>query len=217
MRLVFLFLLIFTTKTLSIEYYKNGTGKPVLFVIAGIHGDEKSPIEFLNSIKDMEVSNGTIVIIPCANNDAVKKNVRTEYFTTDLNRSFFQNNGDKTDKIAKDIVELIEKYDATVVLDFHESWYNYDENQPHNLYMGNTIIFSKESSKILDDLILDISVNNNLLPVGWPIEGSLANEIPKHLNIPVLTVETSREDTIKERKKKYRNILEKTMRYLKME
>lgn len=204
-------------KSFSLEYYKKGTGKPVLFVISGIHGDERSPIEFLEMKKNIEIKNGTIIIIPRAYEDAIIQNIRTEYFTTDLNRSFFKNNNDKTNKISQEIIELIEKYKPDIILDFHESWYNYDENKDYNLYMGNTLVFSEKTGEQINDCIFQLAIENKLVPVMFPEDGSLAKEISNNLNIPVLMVESSREDSIEKRKKLYEDILRKVISHLKME
>lgn len=209
--------MIICIKSFSLEYYKKGTGQPVLFVISGIHGDERSSIEFLEMKKNIEIEKGTLILIPRAYEDAVAQNVRTEYFTTDLNRSFLKNNNDKTSKISQEIIELIEKYKPDIILDFHESWYNYDESEDYNLYMGNTLIFSGKTGKQINDHIFQLIVEDNLVPIMHPEAGSLAKEIPENLNIPVLMIESSREDSIEKRKKLYEDILRKTLLYLKME
>jgi|GEM_PF-1540708 len=216
-RIIILLTIIFTAQSYSVEYYKNGTGKPVLFVIAGIHGDERSSIEFTEELKEYKPKKGTIIVIPQAYKEAVKKGIRAEYYDTDLNRVFFKEGKGKTPDIAKEIIDLIEKYQPNIILDLHESWYNYDESKDFNLYMGNTLIFSEESSKRIDELILELIIENNLTGIIWPMTGTLSREIPQRYNIAVLTVETSKKDSSDKRKEIYKNIFNKTLLYLKME
>ncbi|MGF6905562.1 M99 family carboxypeptidase catalytic domain-containing protein [Fusobacterium sp. PH5-44] len=217
MKLIVLLLIIVGMKSFSLEYYKKGTGLPVLFVISGIHGDESSSIEFLESIKDISITRGTIIIVPKAYKDAVEQNVRSEYFATDLNRSFFKENKDKTGKISKEIIKLIEQYQPNIILDFHESWYNYDEDKDYNFYMGNTLIFSEKTSEKINDFIFKLISERGLIPILHAKSGSLAKEIPENMDIPVLVVESSKEDSVQKRKKLYEYTLQETLLYLKME
>ena len=185
-------------------------------VIGGIHGDEISGIEKAREFKEYKISKGTLVIIPEANKEAVRNGNRTEYYMQDLNRSFFQNNNDKSSKKAQEIIKVIEQYKPNIILDCHESYYNYDENKDPNFYIGNTLIFQQNTMDEYPELIFSL-LEEGFIPLQGAEKGSLNREVSEKMNISVITIESSREDTVEVRKEKYETVFKKTLKYLKME
>ena len=200
----------------EIDYFKIGQGRPVVIIISGIHGDEKSGIDKALELIEYEILKGTLIIIPEANKEAVKNGNRTEYYMQDLNRSFFQNNIDKSSKIANEIIKVVQKYKPDLILDYHESYYDYDENKDPNFYIGNTLIFQENTANKYSNLILSL-VEEGFIPLHGAEIGSLNREISEKMNIPVITIESSREDTVEIRKEKYETVFKKALNYLKME
>ncbi|MEJ6468058.1 DUF2119 family protein [Fusobacterium ulcerans] len=200
----------------EIDYFKTGRGKPVVMIIGGIHGDEISGIEKAREFKEYKISKGTLVIIPEANKEAVRNGNRTEYYMQDLNRSFFQNNNDKSSKKAQEIIKVIEHYKPNIILDCHESYYNYDENKDPNFYIGNTLIFQQNTMDEYPELIFSL-LEEGFIPLQGAEKGSLNREVSEKMNISVITIESSREDTVEVRKEKYETVFKKTLKYLKME
>ena len=200
----------------EIDYFKTGRGRPVVMIIGGIHGDEISGIEKAREFKEYKISKGTLVIIPEANKEAVRNGNRTEYYMQDLNRSFFQNNNDKSSKKAQEIIKVIEHYKPNIILDCHESYYNYDENKDPNFYIGNTLIFQQNTMDEYPELIFSL-LEEGFIPLQGAEKGSLNREVSEKMNISVITIESSREDTIEVRKEKYETVFKKTLKYLKME
>lgn len=200
----------------EIDYFKTGRGKPVVMIIGGIHGDEISGIEKTREFKEYKISKGTLVIIPEANKEAVRNGNRTEYYMQDLNRSFFQNNNDKSSKKAQEITKVIEEYKPNIILDCHESYYNYDENKDPNFYIGNTLIFQQNTMDEYPELIFSL-LEEGFTPLQGAEKGSLNKEISEKMNISVITIESSREDEVEVRKEKYETVFKKTLKYLKME
>lgn len=198
------------------DYFKTGRGKPVVMIIGGIHGDEISGIEMAKELAEYKISKGTLIIIPEANKEAVKNGNRTEYYMQDLNRSFFQNNNDRASKIAQEITKVIEEYKPNIILDCHESYYNYDENKDPNFYIGNTLIFQQNTMDEYPELIFSL-LEEGFTPLQGAEKGSLNREISEKMNISVITIESSREDKIENRKEKYETVFKKTLKYLKME
>lgn len=137
------------------KYYTIDTGRkgPCIGIIAGVHGNERSgPIELLSLIENgtlMNIKRGKLKIIPCANVNGFRRNLRwRNWFFNDLNRTF-----DKNDKQVEDIITYFS--DCDVVIDFHEAWgwHLIDNNST-----GNTIVpinCAETAKKILND------VNNN--------------------------------------------------------
>lgn len=204
------------TSLSEIDYFKIGNEKPVVMIIGGIHGDEISGVEKARELKEYKISKGTLIIIPEANKEAVKNGNRTEYYMEDLNRTFFQNNNDKSSKIAKEIIKVIEKYNPNIILDYHESYYNYDETKDPNFYIGNTLIFQQNTMDEYPELIFSL-LEEGFIPLQGAEKGSLNREISERMNISVITIESSREDRVEVRKEKYETVFKKTLKYLKME
>ncbi len=204
------------TSLSEIDYFKIGNEKPVVMIIGGIHGDEISGVEKVRELKEYKISKGTLIIIPEANKEAVKNGNRTEYYMEDLNRTFFQNNNDKSSKIAKEIIKVIEKYNPNIILDYHESYYNYDETKDPNFYIGNTLIFQQNTMDEYPELIFSL-LEEGFIPLQGAEKGSLNREISERMNISVITIESSREDRVEVRKEKYETVFKKTLKYLKME
>lgn len=200
----------------EIDYFKTGRGKPVVMIIGGIHGDEISGIEKAREFKEYKISKGTLVIIPEANKEAVRNGNRTEYYMQDLNRSFFQNNNDKSSKKAQEIIKVIEHYKPNIILDCHESYYNYDENKDPNFYIGNALIFQQNTMDEYPELIFSL-LEEGFIPLQGAEKGSLNREVSEKMNISVITIESSREDTVEVRKEKYETVFKKILKYLKME
>lgn len=203
-------------KLSEIKYHLVGEGRPLLMVVSGIHGDEISGIEMTRELEKRALSKGSLLLIPEANKEAVKNKNRTEYYMSDLNRAFFYKKDEKSFKITQEIIGVIERYKPDMILDFHESYYNYDETKDPNFYIGNTIIFQENMAEKHLDFIFELTEEEFVLLTGAP-EGSLNREISQRLDIPVITIEVSREDSIEERKSKYEAVFKKTLKYLGME
>lgn len=60
-------------------------------------------------------------------------------------------------------------------------------------------------------------IDIGFIPLTAAPKESLNKEVPERLNIPVITVEVSKEDDIIIRKEKYRSIFNKTLKYFEME
>lgn len=206
---IYFFIIIITTFSMNnekIEYFIVGRGNPKILIIAGIHGDEISGIIKVKELKKYTPQKGSILLIPEANKEAVSNNNRTEYYMDDLNRVFFKKGDNKTHQKAREIVKIIKNYNPILILDLHESPYNYDENKDPNLYMGNTVIFNESILGDFHALALDI-VNLGFTPIESSIDGTFNKEISDNLHVPVLTIELSKEEDLSERSYKLDLIL----------
>lgn len=203
----------FETELYIIKGEEDG---PIIWINGGTHGDEKAGYMAAEKILSYNLKKGSIIILPRMNKLACEADKRTVYFMTDLNRAFpGKKEGDATEKLAYDITEKIKEYRPQVIIDLHESRGNYKEGR-----LGNSIIFSENSgsAELVMNLILDINnensdKNDTFTFFSNPPDGSLNNEIPKVLNIPVLTIETNRKLPIKTRIKQQLNIIEKILNY----
>jgi predicted deacylase len=199
--------------TEKIEYFIIGNGNPKIVITAGIHGNEISGIIKVKELKKYTPKNGSILLIPEANKEAIQNNTRTEYYMDDLNRVFFKKGDNRAHKKAREIVKIIKNYNPILILDLHESPHNYDENKDPNLYMGNTVIFNENMPSDFHILTLDI-VNLGFTPIVSSMDGTFNKEISDNLHIPVLTIELSKDESLSERSDKLDLILNSVYDYL---
>ena len=82
-----------------IHYHVIGQGPEVIFIMAGIHGDEPAGIpivkqlaEYLQQNKQGFLNGRTVVLLPIANPDGIAKNTRSNANGVDLNRNFAAQN-----------------------------------------------------------------------------------------------------------------------------
>lgn len=206
------------TKTYINDSNKSG---PTVFIIAGIHGNEVAGIETAKELAECIPEKGRLIVLPMANKPAYENNLRTMQYMEDLNRNFPGNNaGNITQKLACEIVGLIDEYRPDVVIDLHESKDSYQNDKSR---LGDTIIFTP-NDEILDEttkLVMHIvdQYNRNLQPnveltflSGAP-DGSINKEITGLYNIPVITVETNSKLELEERKIQHKEIVNIILQY----
>lgn len=210
---LFCFYIELLAKETEVKLYSIGNGIPKILVISGVHGDETAGVVLVKELLFSSLKNGTLYLIPEANFRAVDVKKRTPYYMENLNRSFPGSDKNLTQKIAKEIYNIIYEIQPDLVIDLHESPYKYNENKDSNLYIGNTIILSETTLNKFIDLILDF----DLVTILNGVKGSLNYEVSLRLKIPVLTIETSREEELHERIEKQKNIIKKTLEYFGME
>ena len=82
-----------------VEYHVIGRGPEVIFIMAGIHGDEPAGIpivkqltEYLQQSRQGFLNGRTVVLLPVANPDGIAKNTRYNANGVDLNRNFAAQN-----------------------------------------------------------------------------------------------------------------------------
>ena len=106
----------------KVELYEFGSGKPEVFIVAGIHGDEATGVytafrlvEFLQN-KDLK---GKVKIVPVANPPAFRRKTRTTPIDSkDLNRVFpGSKDGSFSDKLAFSLWSIAVESDY--ILDLH--------------------------------------------------------------------------------------------------
>ncbi len=168
---------------------------PTIFIIGGIHGDERAGWHAATEMLEYDFERGTTYILPVASKRACTSNPPVRYFQTDLNRSFpGKETGTETEILAYTIFSVIAQINPDLVLDLHESRGTYQQG-----YLGHSIIIH---NGLYNLYVLDVLYEfNNLelmegklpyhLEANPPI-GSLNKEVTERLNILVLTIETNR-------------------------
>lgn len=172
---------------------------PTVVLIAGIHGNEPSGTVALDSLKDLKIQKGKVVILPRGNLPASLVNKRTIPSLGDLNRAFpGQDKGMAVEELAWHITEMIENNAADIVVDLHESK-NYKSGAVYAV--GHSIIYNDLLIAPLVDRALDHLNSDELEAYVYFCDekrGTLNTEISNR-GIPVVTLEV---DVAKSRKER---------------
>jgi hypothetical protein len=102
-------------------YIKRGPQSgPTVVVIGGCHGDEVAGYMAARNLKDWKVEAGTLVLVPDAHIEAIRRNVRA--YPRNMNALFpGKKNGDAMEKLAYEIWELTKNSKPDLLLTLHES------------------------------------------------------------------------------------------------
>ena len=174
---------------------------PVIYFVCGLHGDETAGWTAGNLLKDATLKAGTVYILAPANLYGAQHDRRKTKSDRDANRYFPGDpDGFDAEQIDDAIYRDILDKSPDLVLDLHEGLVHTDGEDD----LGNSIIC--EDVSLMSDLIWDIMVTaesgelcSGLTLYGTPPEGSLNHEVTKRLGIPVITVETSRGESLAQR------------------
>lgn len=194
----------------SVQVLRGQEDGPVIYIVAGVHGDEQAGWRAGNLLKETGLTAGTLYILSPANSYGAQNDQRTTKSGRDLNRSFPGDPaGWDAQKLAAAIYADIEEKQPDLVLDLHEA----RAQQGQRDALGNSVI--AQSLDGVGDLVLDLLLKSEagslcsgpITLYGSPPEGSLNQTVTLRLGIPVLTVETYREEPLAQR---VRNHLELT-------
>ena len=187
-----------------------------LYIVGGIHGDEKAGWMAGELLKDMEISAGTLYIVSPANRYGAGKDQRNTEEDRDLNRNFPGDpDGCDAERIAWAIYSDIRDKKPDLALDLHEARPGGENSDA----LGNSVIC--QSPDGIGDLVLEIltqSAEGDMCSgaftlYGSPPPGSINRIVTDELGIPVMTVETFREDDLEIRVKNHLEIARLAMRY----
>jgi len=133
-----------TPQETSLYVFGSGQPGPVLAVLGGVHGNEPggwlAADELLDTFRPVS---GAFLIVPRANRLATQQFVRTTDDLGDLNRLYPGDpNGLPMARMAYEIVQALQEFRASVVVDMHESWAFYTDRtttQTGTAYLGQTV------------------------------------------------------------------------------
>lgn len=186
-----------------VYYLDNKDKKVKIFIIAGIHGNEVGGIKAAEEIVQENFNWSSMVVVPMGNIEACRLQVRNPYYMSDLNRAFpGRHNGTDTERLAYEIFELIKREKPDFVIDLHEWNSRFDEDS--NL-LANGLISNDIGNRLWKSAEKVYSAYNSLggrdkliLSIGPP-KGSINREVSEILDIPVLTIESNMENSLKDR------------------
>ncbi|MDO5718974.1 MAG: succinylglutamate desuccinylase/aspartoacylase family protein [Tissierellia bacterium] len=177
-------------KRLSTSYYDYNIDNANyrIMILAGVHGNERSGVYYLNNlIEEKKFSNRKgigFLIIPIANSEAYKENMRYPYYLNDLNRNFpGKSKGTETQELAYEIMEIIRDNEIDLVIDLHE-WNLKDKDINLNGVIINKFLENRE-------FIRKITGLENIVVEEQAIEGSLIYSIADELNIDGFILEAN--------------------------
>ena len=172
---------------------------PTVYIVAGIHGNEPAGIEALKRLQEIQLKKGTLILLPEANQLAVKEKSRTLPSLGDLNRAFpGRKKGMVVEELAYEIHENITDFQPDIVLDLHESK-NYNSGEIYAI--GHSIIYTDLSLVTLVEELL-VFLNDKLdEPYVYfydEKEGTLNTTLSQE-DIPIITFETDVEQSFEKR------------------
>lgn len=191
----------FATKAYIFEAKNPG---PAVMIVGGIHGNEPAGSLAASKFMQVPVLKGTLIVIPRANTLALDNNIRTLPEIEDLNRAYpGKMDGTPAQRITYDIVQLMHKYQVSMVLDLHEG---YAFNAVNQKSVGETILPGNDDRSVLLAMEAVEYINQQISEgkkkfsvLANPIAGSTAHYANTVLKIPAFTVETSSDQALEDR------------------
>lgn len=170
---------------------------PVVYVVAGVHGDEIAAWMTGNLLKKINLKAGELRILSPANRWGAAAEPRSRYVTErqDLNRAFPGDAaGTMAQRAAHAIYEDIKKAAPVFLFDLHEARAGRDYYD----FLGSSFVFS--SAENVGDLYFDMALateSGELCSEQFDFfspgpAGSINRTATERLGIPTLTVETYR-------------------------
>ncbi len=184
-----------TLDEFTIYKFETNVPGPTIFIIGGIHGDERAGWHAALEMLNYNYKRGITYVLPQANKRAITSNPPVRMVGTNLNRVFPGNlNGGHVEVLAYTIYEAIKAANPDLVLDLHESRGSYKDG-----YLGDQIIndlglYNLYLHEVLKEVNkLDILIGNP--PFGLdtaPPVGSINKTYSSNEDVPVFTIETNR-------------------------
>ena len=188
---------------LTVWHLEGEEEGPCIYVVGGIHGDEKAGWYAGTLLRQAELRRGSVYILAPANLYGAREDQRETQSGRDLNRYFpGQEDGWDAQRLAKGIFDDIQEKKPDLVLDLHEA----NPAEQGRDALGNSLIVENmegETGQLVLKLLL-ASEQGALWPqpitlYGSPPEGSLNHTVSTQLEIPVITVETLRSEDMEQR------------------
>jgi predicted deacylase len=187
---------------------------PVVLVVGGIHGSEPAGAAAAEKMRATRIKAGTLIVVPRANNLALKANRRTLPEIEDINRAYpGRKNGTPAERIAFEITGLFRRYKVSMVIDMHEAR---DFAYIDKTSLGQSILpaVNPQSRALAKKAIAYINATLQkpqekfVVKRSGPVAGSTAFAAGSLFNAAAFTVETSKRQPLKERVRQHLAIAE---------
>lgn len=189
-----------TSEATDVYIIRAAQPGPTVMIVGGVHGDETSGWLAAGEIKDWDIDAGTLVVLPRANADAVRRGRRTGANGLDLNRQFPVGSAPKT-ALAREIWAIVEEFSPEALLDLHEGWGIYGRHDS----VGQTLItydagdahrFAAAATGYLNRHHVNDRRTYSFRVVGPPVAGSLTRKAGAELGIPAFIAEATAYKTL---------------------
>lgn len=138
-------------------YRREGEeGSPVIYISAGMHGDEPAPLLALLRMleEDLFPSGIGIVLLPCLNPEGFRRNTREDGDGIDLNREYRTTSANPTVRAHQELLKTLPSFE--MALSLHEDWeatglYMYELNFGDQVSQAREIIQALESVCPVDE------------------------------------------------------------------
>jgi len=181
-------------------YVREGTADgPVIYLVGGVHGDETAGWKAAVELRQTELQTGKLYLAAPLNVYGAEHDQRRTRQERDVNRNFPGDpNGCDAEQIAWVVFEDIRKKQPDLVLDLHEA--QIPEGNRDDL--RSSIIC--QNVQPIGDLVLDLLYafqddGRTLALYGSPPAGSLNRTVTEEMGIPVITIETDRDEALDQR------------------
>lgn len=173
----------------------SGIPGPVIYLVAGTHGDERAGWLAASLLESLRVDRGCLYLLSRANMPGTEHLTREMPGGLNLNRAYpGSREGNLARQTAFEIFSDIKRVSPALVLDLHEA----AALSPAGDFLGNKLIYTSLDG--MEDLffsLLTASEEGSLgtFPFGFVspgVAGSLNYTLPNELGIPVITTETFR-------------------------
>lgn len=207
----------------TVQILRGEEDGPAVYIVAGVHGDERAGWLAGNLLKQGTLKAGTLYILSPANTYGAQQDRRRTKSGRDLNRNFPGNSeGWDAERIAASIYADIQAVQPELVLDLHEAIAKEDDYEALGANydaLGNSLIC--QSLDRTGELVLDALMDSEagelcsgpLTLYGSPPTGSLNQVVTETLGIPVITVETLRAEPLAQRVQNQLELVEFALKY----
>lgn len=212
---------------------------PTVMVVGGVHGGETSGWIVAGEVaRTWDIDRGTLVVLPEANKDAVRRRLRTGTDGRDMNRAFPYGrpiNQSSDWMMAREIWKIVEEFRPVALIDLHEGWGLREANDRFpggTLSVGQTLITYPvgDAEQFADHVISVLNRDHNpfygkagytynFRKIGPPVKGSLAYKAGYDLRIPAFIAEPTQgragrhQTTVEQRAKWHRVIVDEFLRW----
>ena len=210
----------------TVQVLQGSQDGPVIYIVAGVHGDEQAGWRAGNLLKETTLQSGTLYIVSPANPYGAQQDQRRTKEEWDLNRSFPGDpEGGDAHRIAHAIFTDIQDKQPVLVLDLHEARPKEDDYEKLGSNydaLGNSLIC--QSLDGIGELVLDAMLTSEtgelcsspLTLYGSPPSGSVNQTVTQQLGIPTITVETLRSEPLAQRVRNQLELVEFILEYYDM-
>lgn len=203
----------------TVQVLRGQEDGPAVYLVAGVHGDERAGWLAGNLLKKAGLKAGTLYILSPANSYGAEHDQRNTQSDRDLNRNFpGDSQGWDAERTAAAIYEDIRDKAPALVLDLHEARVRQGERDD----LGNSVIC--QSLDGIGDLVLELILRSGegelcAAPITLydsPPPGSVNRTVTLELGIPVITVETSRGEPLAQRVRSQLELVEYVLEFYRM-